>query len=230
LERQINDRQSAEPLSEAQRQQLLTLGEDLKAAWDHPNAPVALKKRILRTVVNEIVVEADAASEAICLHLHWVGGAHTTLRVRRNQPGMHRHVTDKAVVDLVRELAEVCGDRQTAGILNQLNCRTGAGNRWTVGRVRALRDRNHIPAFDASRKRSWLTLTEAAEELKVSQATVRKLIERRVLPAKQVVAHAPCCIQPGDLLLAPVQCYVKAVHLGKRPPPLHGDQREIPFL
>jgi len=217
-------------IGEEKRAQLLSLGVDLKLAWDHPAAPVTLKKRILRVVLNEIVVETDADSVDICLRLHWEGGAHTTLRVHKNLPGMHRHVTDKAVVDLARELAEVCNDRSTAGILNQLGYRTGAGNRWTEGRVKGLRDYHHIPAFDAASKRPWMTLNEAAEELKVSSATVRKLIERRLLPARQVIAHAPFCINPNDLLLPRVQRHIKAIHSGKRPPRLDGNQTEIAFL
>src|SRR5262249_36873411 len=42
---------AAEPLSEAQKQQLLALSEDLITLWNHPEAPVQLKKRILRTVL-----------------------------------------------------------------------------------------------------------------------------------------------------------------------------------
>jgi hypothetical protein len=43
------------PLGEEQRQQLLTLGEDLEQLWDHQACPVSLKKRILRTVLKEII-------------------------------------------------------------------------------------------------------------------------------------------------------------------------------
>ena len=218
------------PLSQAQKQRLQSLGADLKATWEHPDAPMTLKKRILRTVLNEIVVGMDADSENICLHLHWAGGAHTTLQVRKNQTGMHRHVTDKSVVDLVKELAGVCDDRSTAGILNQLGYPTGAGNRWTSGRVKGLRDYHHIPAFDADGERPWITLNEAADELKVSAGTVRKLIEKGVLPARQVVTHAPFCIARSDLLLPAVQRHVNAIHSGKRPPQIDRNQSEITFL
>ena len=49
-------RQSVKILSEEDRVQLMKLGEDLDLVWNHPQCPVHLKKRLLRTVIREIVV------------------------------------------------------------------------------------------------------------------------------------------------------------------------------
>jgi hypothetical protein len=46
------------PLREEQRQQLFSLGQDLRAVWHHGAAPEALKKRILRTVLHEIRINS----------------------------------------------------------------------------------------------------------------------------------------------------------------------------
>jgi excisionase family DNA binding protein len=231
LQKQLNELEATSIiLSEAQRKQLITLGADLKSAWQHPAAPIQLKKCILRTVLNEIVVEADSDPSNICLRLHWAGGAHTTVLVERSRPGHHRHITDREVVDIVKELAEVCDDRSIASILNQLGYRTGAGNRWTETRVKGLRDHRHIPAFNPKIERPWITLTQAAEELKVSSHFLRKLIDRGSLPAKQVVPRAPVCISRQDLSLAEVQCAVQAVHAGKHMPRTDRNQTEMPLL
>ncbi len=40
---------------------LRVLGTDVAAAWDHPAAPLGLKKRILRTVLEKIVIRIDPA-------------------------------------------------------------------------------------------------------------------------------------------------------------------------
>jgi hypothetical protein len=63
-----------EPLSEAQRQGLLGLGQDLSAVWHHPAAPEALKKRMVRTVLHEIVIDTRAEPPEYVLRLHWQGG------------------------------------------------------------------------------------------------------------------------------------------------------------
>jgi hypothetical protein len=192
-------------LGEAQRQRLWQLGADLQAAWDHPQAPVQLKKRILRTVIEEIVVDVDQSTQQLVFRVHWAGGLHTVLRAGKNQTGHHQRTTDREVVDLVGDLAQICADGSIASILNRLKYQTGAGNRWTESRVRHLRSYRQIPAFDKTAPRVWLTLAEAAAELKVHPNRVRKLIERGVLPARQVVRHAPWLIKPQDLERAEIR-------------------------
>jgi hypothetical protein len=48
-----------EALTEQQENELKALAEDLPALWSHPEAPVQLKKRILRTVLVEIVMDSE---------------------------------------------------------------------------------------------------------------------------------------------------------------------------
>src|SRR5450631_99303 len=71
----------APPLGDQERQQLLQLGADLERAWTHPAATAATRKRILRTVLNEIVVRRDGA--IIHAVLHWQGGSHTALQINQ---------------------------------------------------------------------------------------------------------------------------------------------------
>ncbi len=94
---------AAEPLSEQQKKELAALSEDLTGLWNHPDAPIQLKKRILRTVLTEIIIDNDADSATHRLRLHWAGGVHTELRVERNKPGQHRHSADRSVIELVSE-------------------------------------------------------------------------------------------------------------------------------
>ena len=72
------------PLNEEQKTELMALGDDVRTLWDHPDAPVQLKKRILRTVLNEIIVQSERESRTHRLILHWAGGVHTELSVERN--------------------------------------------------------------------------------------------------------------------------------------------------
>ena len=62
-------------------------------------------RRILRTVIEEIVVTLR-----IELLLHWHGGDHTRLSVRRNRTGQHRWSTAEEVGDLIRALARQLSD------------------------------------------------------------------------------------------------------------------------
>jgi hypothetical protein len=149
----------------------------------------------------------------IKLLLHWTGGVHTSLFVKRNRTGEHSRCTDREVVELARELATCCEDRLIAQVLNQLGYKTGAGNPFNLERVQSLRHHHKIVCFDET-KRDWLTLEEAAEQLKVSQGTVRKLLQRGLLKGRQIVKYAPWMMSPDALKDAGVQAAVAKVHAG----------------
>ncbi|MDP6558160.1 MAG: recombinase family protein [Pirellulaceae bacterium] len=236
LQKQIQQKQRLEnevspeeTLDESFRDRLFQLGEDLPAAWNHPAASVELKKRILRVVLTEIVVDINDEPPEIRMWLHWAGGVHTQLRVAKNRTGQHRRCTDQKVVDLVRELAKVCTDANIASILNRLGYRTGADNTWIESRVRSLRKYHQIEALPTDGKRQWLTLADAAKELEISTQSVRKFIKLGMLPAKQVVRHAPWVIERASLGLPAVQDAAKAIREGRRIPRRDPQQHELPL-
>jgi hypothetical protein len=202
----------AEPMSERQREQLTALSEDLIALWNHPETPVQLKKRILRTVLTEILIDNEADPATHRVRLHWAGGVHTELRVERNKPGQHRYSADRSVIDLVSELAKICQDKTIAAILNRLGYKTGQEKTWNASRVAGLRGYHKIAPFQ--KQDGWVTQEEAARELQVSNTVVKRLIRERILPAKQVVKCAPWIIEKKDLLLSAVQAQVKAARRG----------------
>jgi len=200
------------------RQQLLELAQRFPAVWNDPQTDPRTKKRLTRLLIEQIV--ARVPSESIVeLVIHWSGGKHTKLHVRKNRTGEHRNCTSREVIDLVRDLARQMPDGQIPRILNRLGYRTGAGNTWTESRVRSLRNTHAIPVFDpASVDAERLTLAQAAAELDVSPDLVRRLIKRGLLPATQVVAHAPWSIRPEDLKRECVRRAVAAVKRGRNLP------------
>ncbi len=203
---------AAVPLSERQTQELAALSEDLMALWNHPEAPIQLKKRILRAVLTEIMIDNEPDSTTHRLRLHWAGGVHTELRVERNKSGQHRHSADRSAIDLVSELAKICQDKTIAAILNRLGYKTGQEKTWNASRVAGVRGYHKISPFQ--KQDDWITQEEAARELQVSDTVVKRLIRERILQAKQVVKFAPWIIAKKDLLLPAVQQQVKAARRG----------------
>ncbi len=187
------------PLSEAAQQRLLDLGEDLVALWNHPESPSQLKKRILRAVLHEIVVRRDA--DHISMMLHWQGGDHTAIEFATNKTGQHRWTASEDVVALIGELARVQSDQGITATLNRLRKHTPHGHTWTEGRVRSFRNDHQIAAYREGERveRGELSLEEAAKALGVSTMTVRRLIERKLLPAKHACPGAPWIILRSDL-------------------------------
>jgi DNA invertase Pin-like site-specific DNA recombinase len=186
-------------MSRSAREALLKLGEDLPALWHHPMTSAQLKKRIVRTVLHEIVVNVDG--ERVCMVLHWHGGDHSELQFLKNKTGQHRYIAPQDVVALVRELARVQPDRNIASILNRLGRRTGRGHTWTEGRVRAFRGTHDIAVYQEGERvaRGELTLEETAKMLKISTESVRRLIARKMLVAQQACTGAPWVIQRAEV-------------------------------
>lgn len=230
IENRLASEQAAhQELTASDQKRLYELGSDLKLVWDHPDASVQLKKRILRTVLEEIVVDITADPPVIQMRLHWKGGVHTLLRVPKNKSGQHRYAADREVVEVVRELAKICDDPALAGLLNRLGYRTGTEKTWTASRVYGLRTHHNIPRFDPEARHAWLTMDETAAELKVSETVIRRMVKQGVLPARQVVPYAPWIIQRVDIQRKEVQTVIQAVKAGQRLPSTVPGQNLISF-
>jgi hypothetical protein len=190
-------------------------------------ASIELKKRIVRTVLEEIVIETQEEPAQHKLHLHWKGGIHTKLYVTRNTRGKHGHSTDAQALELIQELSKVCDDRAIAAVLNRLGCRTGCGNSWQATRVAQVRHYHRLPNFE--KNADWLTMQQAAAELRVSTTVIQRLIDEKTLPARQVVKYAPWIIQREHLSKPAVQALVTAVQRGIRCPRTVPGQLEIAY-
>ncbi len=215
-------------MTDEERVRLLMLGDDLPSAWKHPDSSIPLKKRILRSVLNEIVVDIQGDPPEIVLRLHWAGGVHTELRVHKKLPSPHTRCTDRNIIDLVRDLAKTCDDRSIARILNRLGYRTGSGASWIGHRVAGLRNYHDIPVHER-RDSSWCNLRQAAKRLGISHPTVLRLIEEKILPASQVVTHAPWVIRGEDLERPEVKAAVQTVSARRSGPRQLSGQQEFPF-
>jgi hypothetical protein len=122
-------------LSDAEQVRLLELGRDLPSLWNHKAASAEMKKRILRTVLEEIMIGDDPSRTQHLLVLHWKGGVHTELSVVRNRPGKKYCETSVTALELIEELSKVCSDQTIAATLNRLSFKTGAGKTWRLHSV-----------------------------------------------------------------------------------------------
>ena len=209
--------------SPGERERLLALGADLERAWTAPSVTAATRKRIIRTLIEEIVVRVE--DDVLSLVIRWQGGDHTAINVHKNRAGQHRWGTAADVVELVTVLARQMPDQAIAAVLNRAGKRTGRGNGWTRSRVCFLRNHRGIaPYRDGERaERGEVTLDEAAAVLVVSAATVRRLIREGTLPAGQLCRGAPCVIRADDLVRPEIKRLADQRRL-RRPP--SGDPRQ----
>ena len=170
---------------------LLSLAQDLPAIWNSPSTDMRLKQRIVRILIEEIVVDVDESTREIVLLIHWAGGRHSELRVKKRATGQHGQCTSMDAIEVVRHMAGRFPDELIAATLNRLGLRTGVGNTWNKQRVYSLRHDRQLPAFNPDNPQPMVTLAEAAKRLQVSAASIRRMIAEEKLPATQVIECAP---------------------------------------
>lgn len=79
----------------AGRDRLMALGKDLTRAWDSPGVTIETRKKIVRMLIAEIIV--DVTDSTITAIIHWHGGDHTRLEVKKNKVGQTRWATGTVV-------------------------------------------------------------------------------------------------------------------------------------
>lgn len=203
-----------QPIREQEKQELMRLADYLPEIWNSPTTTNEIRKRIIRTVIKEIICDVDNEKNMVLLDVHWEGGVHTNIQVKKNRSGQHNNTTDKSIIELIKQLARQLPDKHIAPVLNKLKLKTGLGNSWTAGRVRSLRSYNEIPAYCPSEENPFLTLEQAADQLGVCAQSVRGLINRNVIVAEQVVPYAPWAIQKQELEKEEVKMAVKGIKEG----------------
>lgn len=185
---------------------LVGLAQDLAAAWRAPTTTSRTRQRLVRALIEEIAVDVDNTTREVVLVVHWRGGQHSELRVRKPTTGEHSRRAPEEALRLVRDMAGKWSDEEIAATLNRMGFTTGQRNTWTAARVHAFRQTHDIrAAASAAPDGGGLTLLEAAQHFGVSRYRIRQLIHDGLLPARQVVPDAPWQIHAAELARPEVQ-------------------------
>jgi hypothetical protein len=219
-----------EQIAVPSREEFLGLASDLEALW--PDADPRLRKRIVRSLIQEVVVDVDNTAAELVLVIHWKGGVHSELRFPRRRRGQNNAQSSPEVIDAVRTLANICTDDLIASALNRNGLLTGHGNRWFRERVTSLRTHYKIPCFDKERcsAEGWMNQTQAAAFLDISAAALRLAVSRGEIDAQHPLPDAPWVFNQRSLQTPAATELVRRIKsnrldLGAR----HADQNRFDF-
>src|SRR3954447_26957142 len=144
------------------------------------------RQRLVRALITDIVADVDEATREVVLVIHWEGGQHSGVRVKKPRTGEHGRRTPEEALAVMRRMAGRCSDEHIAASLNRMGMRTGQGKSWTARRVGSLRTVHGIRAYRSAEKNGeWLTLSEAAAKHGVSHHRMRALVKAGVVIAEQ---------------------------------------------
>ena len=229
IERQVAERMHDQSAVMAPpRQELEELANKLQTIWESPDVDMRLKKRIVRTLIKEIIVDVDNDACEVIVIIHWNGGVHTEVRLPRRRRGQNSSQAPKEVIEAVRELSHICSDKTIAGVLNRNGLVTGRGNRWTREHVTALRTYHQILCYsaDVHGAAGWVNLTQAAHILNLSPKTLRLAVERGEIEARHPLPDGPWVINQRALQTQAAADLVQRVTCGKQAPAISDDKQE----
>ncbi|HZI05123.1 MAG TPA: recombinase family protein, partial [Archangium sp.] len=149
VEHEYEQARSTRPLelSDKDKKKILTLAGDLPGLWNAPTTTNADKKRILRLLIQEVVLSpVDVPKRATRIHILWKTGTITELETPRPTFSESRR-TPPEVIAAVRELTQQhSSDWQIAKELNRRGLKSGLRHPFTRKLVAGIRKRQDIHA------------------------------------------------------------------------------------
>lgn len=217
------------PAAVADPASLAMLASDLRTIWAAPSTDARLKKRIVRTVIQEVVADIEPEAAEIILVVHWIGGVHSEMRLPKRRRGQ-RNSTSADVIAAVRQFVLIANDDIITGILNRNGLVTGHGNRWTRERVAALRSHHRIPVYKPAEDghEPWLNLSKAARLLHVAPKTLRLAAEAGEIEAIHPLPDGPWIFAHAALTAPAAQSITERARQNpKYPTGSHPDQQSL---
>jgi DNA invertase Pin-like site-specific DNA recombinase len=177
------------PLTEADREMIRRLAEDIPALWHAETTTMAERKRLLRCLIEDVTLDAFSKPGFSIIRIRWRTGTTTLLEAERPKSGPR---TDRLVLERIRELAQHHPDDQIASILNADGLRTAMNLAWNKSRVEGVRKRNRIPTAcpyytkaEGPRGDGLIKAQEAGRRLGVSLPLVAYWFQRGLLAGRQ---------------------------------------------
>jgi DNA invertase Pin-like site-specific DNA recombinase len=198
-------------LRDQDREAIVELGRHFADTWQQPNCSMALKKKIVRCLIKEIIVDVDPEKQLLNFVIHWQGGSHSPLAIPRPLPANKAHKTAADDLELIKKMAPRYEDAEIAQVLSKLGRRTGKGNRWTQSSVGTMRRKLKIQRTSNRDAEDTLNLAQAKRACGVSDSTLLRLIGANILPAEQVAPFAPYEIKRSDLEKEPVSTILETL-------------------
>jgi DNA invertase Pin-like site-specific DNA recombinase len=199
------EQQRPSTISPEQLQRIQTLGSDIRQVWTATTTTDRDRKELLRTLLEEVILNLKRAEGRAYLTLRWRGGAFTTLDVAvpRFKPMGLR--TDEDIISLLPRLAALYPDEVVAGILNRQGRKTATGERFTANQVGSLRRYRNIPRFQPPTEPpngELVSIRKAAQILGMNTSSIHRWLADGFIAGEQITPGAPWQIRITDELRA----------------------------
>ena len=160
-----------EALSDEHKSRVRSLASDFPALWNDPATPQRERKRMIRLLVEDVTIER---SDVVAINVRFRGGQTTSLTRPLPLSAADLRRTSPETVARCDELLGDHTDAEVAELLNKEGRLSGGGKPFLSRTVLRLRRDYHLSSHaDRLARRGLLSLSEMAEQLGVTAATVK---------------------------------------------------------
>lgn len=212
-------------VTEADRQDILALGENLPQVWSAQTTTNLDRKAMLRLVIRDVIVDNKRERGRVWFRVNWQTGATSEHWLRRRVQSYADHPQLEYLEQRVRELnAAQKMDEEIAAILNEEGVRPSRGRAFSGGLVWVVRQRWQIPTVKENGKEPnplrWkdgtYSIEGVAKAVGVIMGTVYKWVREGRLAATQLTKGMPWKIKLTDEEIASLHERVRRVRRVKR--------------
>jgi DNA invertase Pin-like site-specific DNA recombinase len=210
-------------LTAKDRQDIIDLGTDLPQVWNAPSTASADRKRILRFLIREVIVDQKRAKGKVWFQVNWQTGAISEHWYTRRVIGYAEHARFEQIQQRIRELhGEQKLDGEIAAILNAEGFRTTKRGRFDNKTIWLIRKQMGLPAVkpNGPHPMCWengaYSVQGAAEAIGVFPGTIYKWLETGRLEGCQLRKGSPWKIYLTDEQIDELKGYVERVRRSKK--------------
>ncbi|MGH7042389.1 MAG: recombinase family protein [Acetobacteraceae bacterium] len=193
-------REQAVAISERDRDEILTLGEDLPRLWHAAATTPTDRKQIARLVIKEVTLDQKRRRGYVWIRIIWQTGAVSEHWLQRGVQGYAQHADQDQLRQRIIELNGLQKmDGEIAAILNEERLRTAHGRPFSGDMIHLLRRRWQIPTVKingtAVNPPQWpdgtYSVQGAAAILGITPQTIFDWLRKGWLTGKQLAKGMP---------------------------------------
>jgi len=213
------------PLSDTDRAELLAIGENIAAVWQAPTTTAADRKRIVRLVLQEAILDQKRIPGRVSLRLVWQTGAVSEHEMRRTVQSYDGYA---GIADLERRVRALNAagkmDGEIAAVLNAEGFLSTRGTAFDNRLVHLLRKRwgiatvkiNGVKENPARWPDGSYSIQGAADALGVTGQTIFKWLKHGRLSGHQLTKGQPWQIMLDDERISELRALVRRTSPSRR--------------
>jgi hypothetical protein len=221
-------REQAISISDADRAEILALGEKVPFIWHAATTTPAERKQIIRLVIRSVAIDQKREPGLVCMRIVWQTGAVSEHSFRRRVQNYALHADTEQLQNRIRALnASQKMDAEIATILNDEGLRTAHGAPFSPAMVHVLRKKWGISTVKINGKwaspRRWpdgsYSVQGACDILGITPQTIFDWIKKGWLSGKQLAKGMPWQIFLTDEQAAELKARARHTTRSKREAP-----------